>query len=70
LLPATGAVWKWYRRVGSRAKLRALGGPSDAAREFDVASEALKRGLPTPEPLFAAERRVLGLLTDQLIAFQ
>ena len=69
LLPATGALWKWYRRIGSRAKLRALGGPSDVAREFDLASEALKRGLLTPEPLFAAERRVLGLLTGQLIAF-
>lgn len=70
LLPATGAVWKWYRHIGTRAKARALRGRSDVAREFDLASEALKRGLLTPEPLFAAERRVLGLLTGQIIAFR
>ncbi len=69
-VPGTGAVWKWWRRTGSREVLRALWGPSEAAREFDRAARAAGRGVPTAEPLFAAERRVLGLLRGQALAFR
>jgi hypothetical protein len=70
LLPAADAVWKWYTRVGSRATVRALYHRSAVCKEFDMTAAAIERGIRTPRPLFAAERRTLGILRGQLLAFE
>lgn len=69
-LPRAGAVVKWHFRIGSRAKWRALRQPGEACVEYDAAVRVLESGVPTARPLFAAERRRLGLLQSALIGYE
>ena len=70
LLPGAHVVVKWTRRLRTRAKLAALHAPSAAAMEFDLTEQALRAGVPTARPLFAAERRLGPIVTQQVIAFE
>jgi len=70
LLSRPKLVCKWYRQVGSRAKLRALWREADVCTEFDNTLRASRLHLPAPRPFFAAERRTLGILRGELIAFE
>jgi len=70
LLGGLHEVRKLYHHIGSREAWRALRGDTSVRREFDNSVRALELGLPVPRPLFAAERRSLGILTGQLIAFE
>ncbi|NLW51590.1 MAG: hypothetical protein GXY85_12235 [Candidatus Brocadiaceae bacterium] len=69
LLDLLGQVWKQYLRIGTREACRALRGDTCVRREFDNTVRALDAGLPAPRPLFAVERRRLGILRGQVIAF-
>jgi len=68
--PRLCSVWKWRRRVGWRARLKGLLGPTEACVEFDSTRRAEQFDLPVARPLFVAERRALGLLQETVIAFE
>jgi tRNA A-37 threonylcarbamoyl transferase component Bud32 len=70
LLPQFGEVWKWQRTMRPMDRLRFVGRPSSAVTEYDNAARAYEAGLPTPRPIFAAERRILGLIKECVIAFE
>jgi tRNA A-37 threonylcarbamoyl transferase component Bud32 len=69
ILPDLGSVWKWQFRIKSREIIPSLLGESPVREEFDLTRRAANQGIRAPEPLFAAERRRLGLLREAVLAF-
>jgi tRNA A-37 threonylcarbamoyl transferase component Bud32 len=60
-VPGVG-VFKILRRVGTRAMMHSIFLPSSLTMEYDLTVAASQLGIPVAEPIFCAERRVLGVL--------
>ncbi len=62
-------IAKKYTEKGMLRKLKATLRGSRAQREFAAAQYVRSAGIPTPAPLFVAEKTAAGLVTESIVGF-